>query len=71
MKSEELNIYKLPVGLSDKIWKIVVKWDCFSKETPGKQLVSAADAITANLSVGFGRYHNKENTNFCYYSSGS
>jgi len=71
MKLEELNVYKLSMDMSEKIWEIVVKWDYFTKDTLGKQLVRAADSIAANLSEGFGRYHFKENTNFCYYSRGS
>jgi four helix bundle protein len=71
MKLEELNVYKLSMDLSEKIWEIVVKWDYFTKDTIGKQLVRAADSIAANLSEGFGRYHYKENINFCYYSRGS
>ena len=57
--------------MAERIWEIVVKWDYFTKDTMGKQLVRAADSIAANLSEGFGRYHYKENTNFCYYSRGS
>ncbi len=71
MKLEELNVYRLSMDLSEKIWEIVVIWDHFTKDTVGKQLVRAADSIAANLSEGFGRYHYKENINFCYYSRGS
>jgi four helix bundle protein len=39
--------------------------------TIGKQLVEAVDGISANISEGFGRYHFKENRNFCYYARGS
>jgi len=71
MKLEELKVYSLSMEMSDRIWEIVLKWDYFQKDTLGKQLVRAADSISANLSEGFGRYHYKENTNFCYYSRGS
>ncbi len=71
MKLEELKVYSLSMEMSDRIWEIVLKWDYFQKDTLGKQLVRAADSIAANLSEGFGRYHYKENTNFCYYSRGS
>ena len=71
MKLEELNVYKLSMEMAERIWEIVVKWDYFTKDTLGKQLVRAADSIAANLSEGFGRSHYKENTNFCYYSRGS
>jgi len=34
-------------------------------------LVRSADSIGANIAEGFGRYHYKENKNFCYFSRGS
>ncbi|MBK8883174.1 MAG: four helix bundle protein [Bacteroidales bacterium] len=71
MKLEELQVYKLSMEIAEKIWTIVIKWDYFTKDTIGKQLVKAADSIAANLSEGFGRFHFKENTNFSYYSRGS
>ena len=71
MKLEELKVYSLSMEMAERIWEIVLKWDYFQKDTLGKQLVRAADSIAANLSEGFGRYHYKENTNFCYYSRGS
>ena len=71
MKLEELNVYRLSMEMAERIWEIVMKWDYFTKDTLGKQLVRAADSIAANLSEGFGRYHFKENKNFCYYSRGS
>jgi len=71
MKLEELKVYSLSMEMAERIWEIVMKWDYFQKDTLGKQLVRAADSIAANLSEGFGRYHFKENVNFCYYSRGS
>jgi four helix bundle protein len=41
------------------------------KDTVGKQIVRAADSIGANIAEGFGRFHYKENKNFCYFSRGS
>jgi four helix bundle protein len=71
MKLEELEVYNLSMEMAEKIWDIVIEWDYFSKDTMGKQLVRAADSVSANLSEGFGRFHYKENKNFCYYSRGS
>jgi len=71
MKLEELQVYNLSMDIAERIWDIVIKWDYFEKDTIGKQLVRAADSVAANLSEGFGRYHFKENRNFCYYSRGS
>jgi four helix bundle protein len=68
---EDLEIYKLSESFSDEIWFTVLKWDHFTKDTLGKQLVRSADSISANIAEGFGRYHFKENKNFCYFSRGS
>ena len=71
MKLDELQVYQLSMELGEKIWKIVMKWDYFAKDTVGKQLVRAVDSIAANLSEGYGRYHYKESRHFGYYSRGS
>ncbi|MCU0324641.1 MAG: four helix bundle protein [Spirosomaceae bacterium] len=67
----ELRVYQESMKMAEEIWNIVIKWDYFSKDTIGKQLVRSADSVAANLSEGFGRFHYKENINFCYYSRGS
>ena len=71
MKLEELEVYNMAMQMAERIWVIVIEWDYFSKDTMGKQIVRAADSVAANLSEGFGRFHYKENKNFCYYSRGS
>ncbi|MBC8526908.1 MAG: four helix bundle protein [Candidatus Cloacimonetes bacterium] len=71
MKLEELQVYRLSMDMGERIWKIVEKWNYFSKDTIGKQLVRAVDSVAANLSEGFGRFHFKENKHFAYYSRGS
>lgn len=71
MKLEDLQVYQLSMDLGEKVWQIVDKWNYFSKDTVGKQLIRSADSVAANLSEGFGRFHYKENKQFCYYSRGS
>jgi four helix bundle protein len=71
MKLEDLQVYQLSMEIGEKIWKIVGRWGYFEKDTVGKQLVRAADSIAANLSEGYGRFHYRENKQFCYYSRGS
>lgn len=68
---EELEVYQLAEIFSDEIWFIVHEWDYFAKDTVGKQIVRSADSIGANIAEGYGRYHYKENRNFCYFSRGS
>ena len=71
MKLEELRVYQMAMEIGEEMWNVVIKWDYFTKDTIGKQLVRAADSVAANLSEGFGRYHFKESKNFGYYSRGS
>jgi four helix bundle protein len=71
MKLDELNVYKLASEIGDDAWLMVEKWSFFEKDTIGKQLVRAADSISANIAEGFGRYFYKENRQFCYYARGS
>jgi four helix bundle protein len=71
MKLEELKVYQLAMNVGEKVWVIVSKWDYFAKDSVGKQLVKSVDSIAANISEGFGRFHYKENKQFCYYSRGS
>jgi four helix bundle protein len=68
---EDLEVYQLAETFSDEIWLIVHRWDYFAKDTVGKQIVRSADSISANIAEGYGRYHYKENRNFCYFSRGS
>ena len=68
---ESLDVYNLSQEFSDKIWSFVTTWDKFAMYGLGKQLTNAADSISANIAEGYGRFHFKENKNFCYYSRGS
>ncbi len=71
MRLEEIRVYNHALDLAEKVWDIVAKWNYFAKDTIGKQLVRSADSIAANISEGYGRYHYKENRQFCYYGRGS
>ncbi len=71
MKLDELVVYQLAMDVGEKVWAIVSKWNYFAKDTVGKQLVKSVDSIATNISEGYGRFHYKENKQFCYYSRGS
>jgi four helix bundle protein len=68
---EDLEVYQLAESFGNEIWFLVCEWGYFAKETVGKQMVRSADSIGANIAEGYGRYHYKENRNFCYFSRGS
>lgn len=71
LQLNDLTSYKSSFSFSNKIWDIAIKWDCFARDTIGKQFVNAADSISANIAEGFGRYHKKDKVKFYYYSLGS
>lgn len=71
LRLEDLEVYKVSMEIGEIVWEIVSKWDYFQKKTLGVQFVNAADSIAFNISEGYGRFHYKENKNFCYYSRGS
>lgn len=71
MKFVDLEVYKLSMHLSDRIWNLVIHWDYFQKDTVGKQWVRAIDSVSANISEGFGRNTFKDQRSFYYFSRGS
>ena len=66
-----LHIYKLSERLADEIWKIVVGWSFFARNTVGVQIVKAADSIGANIAEGSGRGSDPELRRFLRISRGS
>jgi four helix bundle protein len=71
LKLEDLEVYKVAMEIGELVWQIVTKWEYFERKTLGAQFANAADSIAFNISEGYGRFHYKENKNFCYYSRGS
>ena len=70
-KLTDIEIYVISEELSNIIWDMVRQWNYFEKETLGKQLVRAADSISANIAEAYGRYHFKDRQKFGYYARGS
>ena len=68
---EGLRVYRLSEELADQIWKIVLSWNHFTRETIGKQLVRAVDSVGANISEGSGRGTFADNKRFVRIGRGS
>ncbi len=68
---ENLRVYCLAEDLADEVWRIVRRWDYFTRDTVGKQLVRAADSIGANVAEGTGRGSFKDNQRFVKIARGS
>lgn len=66
-----LHIYRLSEKLADEIWKIVIQWNHFAKNTVGIQIVKAADSVGANIAEGSGRGTDPELRRFLRVSRGS
>jgi four helix bundle protein len=61
----KINSHKIAFNLSNEVWKIVIKWDNFSRITLGSQFVRSVDSISANIAEGFGRHGKKDK--ICFY----
>ena len=68
---ENLRVYKLSEQLADEVWKIVLRWNYFERDTVGKQLVRAADSVGANIAEGVGRRNVLDNRRFVRIARGS
>jgi len=68
---EKLRVYQLAEKLADRIWKIVVRWEYFSKTTVGQQIVEAVDGVGANIAEGTGRGSLQDNRRFVKIARGS
>ncbi len=68
---EDLDVYKLAEKLANEVWFLVKEWDYFTKDTMGKQIVSSADSVCANIAEGRGRYNDPDNRRFVKIARGS
>ncbi|MEK6408549.1 MAG: four helix bundle protein [Acidobacteriota bacterium] len=68
---EDLQVYQLAETLADDVWRIVIAWDAFARDTVGKQIVKAADSIGANIAEGTGRGSYQDNRRFIRIARGS
>jgi len=67
----DLIIYKLAVELAEWIYEITANFPEDEKYNLTSQLRRSSTSIYSNIAEGFGRYHYKENKQFCRIARGS
>ena len=68
---ENLKVYQLSEELADLIWDVVATWKPFARHTAGRQIVRAADSVSANLAEGSGRGTVRDKKHFVRMARGS
>ena len=68
---EDFEVYKSAMDIGELVWNTVSKWEYFAKKSLGDQITRSADSIGLNIAEGYGRFHYKENRQFCWYARGS
>jgi four helix bundle protein len=71
LKFEELRVLQAAETAADAIWRQVIQWEQFPRETVGRQMARSVDSIGANVAEAFGHFHYGEKLQFLYYARGS
>jgi four helix bundle protein len=68
---EDMAVYKAARGFRRKIYQVVKELPPEEKYGLIQQMRRAAVSLTNNIAEGYGRYHYKENIQYCRQSRGS
>jgi four helix bundle protein len=68
---DELEVYRLATDLACWIYELTAKLPESERYNLISQLRRAATSVSANIAEGFGRYHYKENIQYCRMARGS
>ncbi|MFH1228228.1 MAG: four helix bundle protein [Planctomycetota bacterium] len=68
---DDLDVYKLSFDLADWIYDLTANFPEDEKYNLVSQLKRAGTSIGANIAEGYGRFHYKENQQFCRQARGS
>ena len=67
----DLIIYQLAVDLADWIYELTARFPEDERYNLTSQLRRSSTSVYSNIAEGFGRYHYKENKQFCRIARGS
>jgi len=67
----DLQVWKLARDLKIQLYQLVEKLPEIEKYNLKQQIIRCAVSVTANIAEGYGRYHFKENIQFCRQARGS
>ncbi|WP_413933820.1 four helix bundle protein [Nitrospira sp. BLG_1] len=68
---QDLEVWKLGRSLRRKLYEVAKTLPAEEHYNFAGQIRAAAISLTANLAEGFGRFHYKENAQFCRIARGS
>jgi len=68
---EDLEVYRAAREFRRKIYKLIGSLPTEEKYSLREQMRRAAISLTNNIAEGYGRYHYKENIQFCRQARGS
>lgn len=68
---QDLEVWKLGRALRRKLYELANTLPAEERYNLAGQIRAAAISLTANIAEGFGRYHYKENAQFCRIARGS
>lgn len=67
----DLEVYRKAMNLGSDVYDSVSKWPQLDRWTLGKQLMTAADSIAANIAEAYGRETPRERRRFLHIARGS
>ena len=68
---EDLNCWKMGRQLRNDVKQLIITFPDFEKYELVSQMRRASRSVTHNISEGYGRFHHKENIQYCRTSRGS
>jgi four helix bundle protein len=68
---EDLEVWKLARQLKKEIRELVKKFPVDEKYRLTDQIIRSSRSVGSNIAEGFGRFHIKDNSKFCFNARGS